>query len=76
MDDAVAVHVFECRDNLKHEIACLFDSQFFPFLDHFAQCFVRAELEYDIYVFSVLKYAIELNNVFMVQCLVDFDFGQ
>lgn len=73
MNNSIAVHVLEGGNDLQHKIASLLDSQFFSFFDHFAECFVGAQLKHNVHIFGVLEYAIKLDNMLMMECFVYFD---
>lgn len=76
VDDPIAVHVLEGRDDLEHEVPGLLDGELLPLLDHLAECFVNAELQDDVDVLGVLEDAVELDYVLVVQGFMNLDFGK
>lgn len=72
VDDAVAVHVLEGGDDLVHVVAGLLDGELLALLDHLAEGLVGAEFEDDVDVLLVLEDGVELDDLLVVECFVDF----
>lgn len=76
VDDSVAVHVLQGRNNLVHIVSCLFDGEFLPLFYHFAESLVGTEFQDYVDVLLVFEDGIKFYDVLLVQRLVNLDFGE
>ena len=61
---------------MKHEITCFLDGKLLPLFDHLAEGFVWAEFQNNVDILLIFKHSVELNDMLMMQCLMNLDFGK
>lgn len=73
MNDFVAVHVFDSESHLEEVALCLHFGETFAALNELIEGLVRADLQQNVYAFSILEEVFEAHYILEFEGAVDLD---